>query len=750
MLKVLGLKSIRAVLLIKIALLAIVPLVLISIFNYSYFKNSSVNTTQNIQRSLTKNAATNINLYFFQALDSAERLREQSKIVESYSLKQSKPLLNYLRSVLDNSYLFSHFFLVDSNGVILEALSIDGSESRMRGHRLESLQLSKDFSGVDIDIYKKRTVSNVHLETIFLSIPFKNKVYGKLYLQAAIDMDAASDFLEDKLTDFRSEGLVDSRLYLVDMTGMSVVKMASETKSTIPTSISHLMKTDEFIPLEGGQWFNVTEKLRFGSTTLGVVSLVLRENILAPSYEMLTMTMGILVLTIIVLCLTTIKIASSFTEPLKEIGDKINDVANQKFSGKLDIRSKLEFKQLAEDTNQMSKMLQKSYRSLERQKKLLQESKEVAEDANKSKSSFLANMSHELRTPLNAIIGYSEMIKEDAEDDDNQGLLDDVMKIHHAGTHLLELINSILDLSKIEAGKLELYCETFNLKSLIENVETIAKPLVNKKNNKLVVKISKRITNVVNDVTKIRQILFNMLSNAAKFTENGTVTLDVKLKKVNNVPFIQFDIQDSGIGMTKEQLDKIFKPFEQADKSTTRQFGGTGLGLTITKKFCEMMKGDITVSSKEGKGTTFTVLVPKNVEPEISDDTVKEVSSSKKSRHILVVDDDETIHELISRICKKTKDLNVKVTSIKNGERCLNSIQKVNPDIVFLDVMMPGKYDGWDVIQKLREEESYQKLPIIMMSILKEKNKAMSLGATNYLSKPIKKQFFLDILKRYL
>ena len=188
------------------------------------------------------------------------------------------------------------------------------------------------------------------------------------------------------------------------------------------------------------------EELEFGSTRFAVVSLVSEQNILAPSYQMLSITSVVLLITILVLLVTTLRIANSFTQPLKEIGDKVNNVANRKFSGELELKSKLEFKQLAEDTNQMSKMLQKSYRSLERQKKLLQESKEMAEDANKSKSSFLANMSHELRTPLNAIIGYSEMIKEDAEDDENEALYDDVMKIHHAGTHLLELINRYLRL----------------------------------------------------------------------------------------------------------------------------------------------------------------------------------------------------------------------------------------------------------------------------------------------------------------
>ncbi len=749
MIRLLHLKSIRGVLLSKIALVAIIPLLFITVFNYSYFKRSSVNTTQNIQTSLTKSAATSISLYFFQAFESAERLLEQDRLFFEYRQDSSEKLRQYLRYILDNSYTFSHFFVVDRQGVILEALAWDGEESILTGHRISSERLPKDVSSVLIDRYTGHNLGNQQLQTILLTVPFDNDIYGKVFLQIAIDLEGAGEFLSEKLESFRSEGLSDSRLFLLDLNQEQVVQMAADTMQTIPTNINELMKPDQYIRLGESKWFNVMEELDFGSTRFAVVSLVSEQNILEPSYRMLSITSLVLLMTILILLVTTLTIANSFTQPLKQIGDKINNVANRKFSGALELKSKLEFKQLADDTNQMSKMLQKSYRSLERQKKLLQESKEMAEDANKSKSSFLANMSHELRTPLNAIIGYSEMIKEDAEDDENEALYDDVMKIHHAGTHLLELINSILDLSKIEAGKLELYCESFNLAELIGSVESIAKPLVAKKNNKLEIKISKQITNVVNDVTKIRQILFNMLSNAAKFTENGKVSLIVKRVKVKSVWHMQIDIKDSGIGMTKAQLDKIFKPFEQADKSTTRQFGGTGLGLTITKKFCEMMNGTIEVSSVEGKGTTFTITLPIDVEAKGLDAQKKDKSLKKNKLKVLVVDDDETIHELIKRICSKESSLKIEIVSVKSGVDCINKLDSLKPDLVFLDVMMPGELDGWAVIQQLRQNDVFEDLPVVMMSILKEKNKAMELGATAYITKPIKKQALLDAVHQF-
>jgi signal transduction histidine kinase len=217
-------------------------------------------------------------------------------------------------------------------------------------------------------------------------------------------------------------------------------------------------------------------------------------------------------------------------------------------------------------------------------------------------------MSHELRTPLNAIIGYSEMLIEDAEDE-NEDFIPDLDKINNSGKHLLGLINDILDLSKVESGKMELFIEEFDLKKIIEEVEATIKPLVEKNGNKLVVEYETEIEKISADLTKMRQILLNLLSNSAKFTKDGTITISVISSKVKEHA-VDFNISDTGIGMTPDQVDKVFKPFTQADEKTTRKFGGTGLGLTITKMFAEMMGGDINLISEVGEGTTFTVTMP--------------------------------------------------------------------------------------------------------------------------------------------
>ena len=240
---------------------------------------------------------------------------------------------------------------------------------------------------------------------------------------------------------------------------------------------------------------------------------------------------------------------------------------------------------------------------------LIQAQKE-AMDANKHKSLFLANMSHELRTPLNAIIGYSEMLEDDVGGVANESIASDLDKISGAGHHLLGLINDILDLTKIEAGKMEAFPENFNVTKLIKEITSTIQPLLDQNQNKLQVSVSEITSEVFNDYTKLRQTIFNLLSNACKFTTNGFIELTVSEIEMENKAWIEIIVKDTGIGMSDHHMDKLFDPFTQADASTTRDYGGTGLGLHICKEFCEMMDGYITVQSVEFAGSTFTVQIP--------------------------------------------------------------------------------------------------------------------------------------------
>src|SRR4029453_2656402 len=226
---------------------------------------------------------------------------------------------------------------------------------------------------------------------------------------------------------------------------------------------------------------------------------------------------------------------------------------------------------------------------------------------------FLANMSHELRTPLNAIIGYSEMLQEDAADLGAEQFTDDLQKINAAGKHLLELINAVLDLSKIEAGKMELYLEGFEVPALVRDIAAVIQPLAAKNGNRLETRCPAEIGTMRADLTKVRQALFNLLSNACKFTEQGTVTLAASRETGEGGDWIVFTGSDTGIGMTAEQLARLFEAFSQADAATNRKYGGTGLGLALSRRLCRMMGGDVTVESETGRGSTFTVRLPAEV-----------------------------------------------------------------------------------------------------------------------------------------
>jgi signal transduction histidine kinase/DNA-binding response OmpR family regulator len=406
-------------------------------------------------------------------------------------------------------------------------------------------------------------------------------------------------------------------------------------------------------------------------------------------------------------------ISHSLIGPIREIDARLSEIAAGDFTQRVTVDNRDELGALAANVNRTSEQLGNLYRQLE--------------EASEHKSAFLASMSHELRTPLNAIIGYSEMLHETAEDDGHKEFLPDLVKIRDAGRHLLGLINDILDLSKIEAGKMDLYLEEVDLAGLVEEIRSIVEPLAAANANRLEIACPPALGTLRTDRTKLKQSLLNLLSNAGKFTQSGQIKLQVKPGEDQ----ISFAVSDTGIGMTEEQQGRLFQAFSQADVSTTRQYGGTGLGLAITKHFCEMLGGNIAVESASGAGSTFTITLSNRDRAMRAASAIPE--GAEDAALVMVVDDDPNARDLLAAMVRRE---GYRVIEAPDGETALALAREWHPDVITLDVLMPHM-DGWAVLTALKSDAQLAAIPVIIVTVLADRGIAVSLGAAEFLTKPV-------------
>ncbi len=398
-----------------------------------------------------------------------------------------------------------------------------------------------------------------------------------------------------------------------------------------------------------------------------------------------------------------------------------------------------ELGQLAESFNHMARNLRTAMNEVKA-------ASARADAASRAKSSFLANMSHELRTPMNAIIGYSEMMIEEAADDESltiAELVPDLEKVLSAGQHLLALINDVLDISKIESGKMTVYNEDTNLDRLMNEILVTVQPMVDKNNSKLIYDNQLVDQRTATDVTRFRQVSLNLLSNAAKFTRDGEISVVLRDVVHEERDCIEMAVRDTGIGMSREQIGQVFEAFIQADLSTTKEYGGTGLGLTISKKFAQLLGGDISVVSELGKGSCFTFRLPRLAPSSARSPSVVVASALQpQDTHVLVVDDNAAAREISLRILRQA---GFRATETASGSEAIRLAAQHTPDVIILDVMMP-EMDGWQVLESLRANEATRDIPVIIQSMMQEREMGEIMKVDAYMVKPVEREQLLTTL----
>jgi signal transduction histidine kinase/DNA-binding response OmpR family regulator len=449
---------------------------------------------------------------------------------------------------------------------------------------------------------------------------------------------------------------------------------------------------------------------------------------------LLAIGIGVATFVVLFLALASAIVDQRFTDLARQEAERLAE-ANARLRGEMKER------EAAQDA--LERAHAELERKVEERTRELQAAKDAAEQASKAKSLFVANMSHELRTPLNAIIGYSEMLLEDAELDGRDDQVADLRKIRTAGKHLLALINDVLDLSKIEAGSMQLNRERLELEPFVREVVETCRPLADKNRNKLILSVSDSVPGLIADATKLRQSLLNLVSNACKFTEDGTVTLTVE----RDGHWVRLAVRDTGIGIAPENLDKLFNNFSQADSKTSSKYGGTGLGLALSQKLCSLMGGHITVESAPGAGSCFTIHMPVAEARALPMHTLGGAGPSGADAPpvVLVIDSDPAARDLLHRILTKDGFVPLFAGAAAEGLRLGRTAR---PQVIILDVSMPSQ-DGWEILRQIKSDPQLKDCPVVILTIVDDRRTGFALGAADYLLKPIDRGVLLATLDRF-
>ena len=604
-----------------------------------------------------------------------------------------------------------------------------------------------DFQGVFViqikaDNLNRVLANNYQWKKIGLGLTGNSYLVGKdkklrsdlrVYIQDKTKFFDLIKSQNDKLTYDKLRNVTTSNL-LVSIDNEAIQKAFSKDQGLIKTQ-----------NLEGKKVFSAYSLFSFKGLEYALITEMEIDELFGGIRTLfITMSSGVLVALLLAFALCTYLILA-LLNPLKSLIEVSDRVRLGFYSERASVETRDEIGELSRSFNSMINSIEKDIFRKEKDRQELASLKEEADGANQAKSAFLANMSHELRTPMNAIIGYSEILMEDAVDNSHNEYIGDLKKINSAGKHLLALINDILDISKIEAGKMELDIQDLNLEKLFQEVSDTSETLIKKNNNTCTIEKLDGNPAIVGDSVKIKQILFNLVSNAAKFTENGKIFIGYK-ENEKSKNFIDLYVRDTGIGIDKEKVDKVFEEFGQEDSSTTRKYGGTGLGLSLCKKFSELMGGSIKLESEKGVGSTFTVTIPKIVvKGEQLKQTIEEQQIEPGKKVILVVDDDPTARDLIKRTLEKE---NYIVFAAASGNEAIDIANKKNPHLITLDIMMPQK-SGWDTLKELRQISKFKNTPVIMVSMLDDDNTGQLLGADQYLQKPVDRDKLVNTISLF-